>query len=269
MKATIIKRNGKCFVQLPSDFLDADEIELFRLKDGYFLVSLPLGAEATSEKKKEEPAKPESKEVTLSPEEIELLKKLYGIKFENRTDKYVSQFFSADERKILDRLLKRGVINLFVSGKYKDKGGVYNIPDTLYPKLKEAPVQTKPTTSAMPPPASNLSPTAAPYESIFKIGFTTLQSQNEAYQMSEYLRKAGKNQDVIGIKGFDGKYYVVSKKYFAEMSYSIKNILKEDMPLAAIAQACKTDEVGCRAVLQLMAENGEVVEKRKGIFAPA
>ena len=48
----IIKKDGKSYIQLPEEFSDVEDAELFRLKDGYYLLSVPLGK--TAEKPKHE-----------------------------------------------------------------------------------------------------------------------------------------------------------------------------------------------------------------------
>jgi len=39
------------------------------------------------------------------------------------------------------------------------------------------------------------------------------------------------------------------------------------MDCDSIAAAAKLDADGCRAALRLMAENGDIIEKKRGIFA--
>jgi hypothetical protein len=41
------------------------------------------------------------------------------------------------------------------------------------------------------------------------------------------------------------------------------------MDAGAIAMAAKLEPDGCIAILNLMADRGEIIEKRKGVFAPA
>jgi len=40
------------------------------------------------------------------------------------------------------------------------------------------------------------------------------------------------------------------------------------MDPSSIASASKLEAGGCMAVLRIMAENGEIIERKKGVFAP-
>ncbi|MFA6530471.1 MAG: hypothetical protein WCT31_01980 [Candidatus Micrarchaeia archaeon] len=318
MKSRVLKKNEKCYLQLPPEFAGIDEVEIFQLRDGYYLLSIPLEGkndidkvkienglkeeheldEQAIEKWKREKAgnpepqktkNPETKENGPNEKEKTLLRKLVGVKFENRTPAYVSKYFTDSEQKMLVEMEKKGYLNLFKGKKYAD--GVYNIGDSMFQLLKEntdgkqpnADPQTtkqstdKSATRDSPPSltseASASNPVHPPLPNnplladLFRVGYTVLANNNQAYEFSESLRSTGKNNDVLGIKGFDGKYYVVSKTYFTELSYLIKNSVKGDMTVASIAKLCKTDETGCRAVLMLMAERGDAIEKKKDFFA--
>lgn len=255
MKSRVLKKNEKCYLQLPPEFAGVDEIEVFQLREGYYLLSVPLEAAPrtateTQQVKAQEGNSPNEKEKSL-------LRKLGGVKFENRTPAYVSKYFTDSEQKMLVEIEKKGYINLFRGKKYAD--GVYNISDRMFQLMKEAPQKE------LQQPAGPQSD--SPLAALFKTGYAVLANNNQAYEFSESLRNAGKNNDVLGIKGFDGKYYVVSKNYFTEMSYLIKNSVRGEMTVASIAKLCKTDETGSRAVLMLMAERGDAVEKKKDSFA--
>jgi hypothetical protein len=73
---------------------------------------------------------------------------------------------------------------------------------------------------------------------------------------------------VRGVRGFDKKYYIATQSYLQELSPRIRKILSE-RPLAvgAIAAAAKADADGVLAALYVLKEEGEVIEKKRGIFA--
>ena len=41
-KIKIIKKDGQNYITLPSEFENLDELEMFALRDGYYLLSVPL-----------------------------------------------------------------------------------------------------------------------------------------------------------------------------------------------------------------------------------
>jgi hypothetical protein len=61
---------------------------------------------------------------------------------------------------------------------------------------------------------------------------------------------------------------VVTKPYLLGAQGAITPVLKDDMDAPSVAAAAKLDPDGCMAVLRIMSEQGEILEKKKGVFAP-
>jgi hypothetical protein len=246
----VIKREEKGYVELPPELGRCEEIEIFPLKEGFYLLSVPLAQEAPKEKK------------GINTEEGAVLRKLLSIRFENRTPAYVGKALSQGEMEILKELERKRLVNVFRGNKYKD--GVYNINDSIYPLLSkkadargEVPVQAHRT----PGPGGSLS-------ALGTRGFAILGDKREALLVSEQLSAEIKSGAVVGIKGFDSRFYLVTKNYYTSAASAIASVLKEDMDVQTIASAARLEPDGCIAVLRLLAENGEIIEKKKGIFAP-
>ena len=132
MVERIIKSKGKAYLLLPSEFVQEEEIELFQLKEGYYLLSVPLHKKEVVKTKIEE-----KKE--LGEEEKRVLQKMLGIRFEGRTPPSIEKQLGEAEKIVLKNLLEKNIVNIFKSKKYPD--GVYNIKDSVYGKLKG---ETKP-----------------------------------------------------------------------------------------------------------------------------
>lgn len=239
-KVRILRRQGKGYIELPPEILSCDELELFPLREGYYLLSMPLGSKA------------EKKDTGLSETEKEVLRKLLRIRFDKRNPPYVSKVLSQEEMEIIKVLEKKGHVNLFKGKKYRL--GVYNINDRTYPLLKNAPEQPKERHSDL-------------FSLLRTQGYIIIDRKG-AFELSQRLRQDMKTGSVIGIKGFDGRFYVVTKEYLEKASAAIASVLKEDMDLASVSEASKLDADGCMAVLRLMAENGDIIEKKRGVFAP-
>ncbi|VVC04618.1 Uncharacterised protein [Candidatus Bilamarchaeum dharawalense] len=250
-KTRIIKRQDRAYMELPPEMAKYDEVEFFLLRDGYYLISPPLGSSVPEQK-----VPPTG---DMSEKERTVLKKLLSIKFENRTPAYVSKMFSDSERETLGDLEQKKLINLFKGRKYVD--GVYNIPDSTYSLVQR-------------PDSRPSVPQTSPSQSMGTIavlnskGFVIIQDKREAFAFSEESSRELKSGAVIGVKGFDGKFYAVSREYFSTAKNKITAILKKDMDLPSIASTTKLDPDGCTAVLRLMAENGDIIEKKRGVFAP-
>ena len=274
-RARVIRKQDRCFIELPKEFLCVEEIELFPLRDGYYFLSMPLGG-------RQDPG-PETRDSGPTNEEIAVLHPLQSIKFGDRTPDQVSRALSGPEKEILKRLEKRGWVNVFKGSKYKN--GVYNIADEVYPMLKsqgqnppsaaeqkpeapQKPVQA--TRNAAPEKQAAAAQQGLPpsYALLTKQGYMVIREQKDAKAMSEMLKGDMKSGSVVGTKGFDGSFYVVTREYFNSASKAVLDALKEkpaDVP--AIAEASGLDADGARAVLQQLAESGDVIEKRKGTYA--
>jgi len=238
-KVRIFKRQEKAYLELPQDMLKYDELELFQLKEGYYLLSMPLGARKG-----------------LSESEKQVLRKLLSIRFEKRTPAYVAKALSAQEKEMLKDLEERGHVNVFRGKKYRN--GVYNISDRTYPLLKRS-----------AEPARKAAPRYSDHFTLLKTqGFIIIKERKEAFELSQRLKQEMKSGSAVGIKGFDGRFYIVTSGYLSKAKGAISSALSEDMDSASIAEAAKLDHDGCMAVLRVMAENGEVIEKKRGVFAP-
>ncbi|MBD3210951.1 hypothetical protein GF318_06250 [Candidatus Micrarchaeota archaeon] len=242
-RVRILKRNGKAYVELPPGLPDCDELEIYPLKEGYYLISLPLGRAVTRPKK------------GLSENDRQVLRKLLSIRFEKRTPAYVSKALSEQEKQILRDLERRGHVNVFRGKKYRD--GVYNINDKTYPLLKNR-----------PPPSKPVQRNSDSFTLLKTQGYVVIPDRREAYSLSQKLKQDLKTGSVIGIRGFDGKFYAVTKQFLEKAEKAIAAALKEEMDISSIAETAKLNRDGCMAVLRIMAENGEVIEKKKGVFAP-
>ena len=249
-RVRVLKRQGNSYIELPKEMNDQDELELFQLKEGYYLISLPLG-------QKQAAAKPNNPE-PVTDREKEVLKKLLSIRFENRVPDYVSKALSDQEKTILRELERRKLVNVFKGDKYRE--GVYNISDSTYSLLSGREPETRDTKPG----------TATDLPAILKRqGYLVVMDRNEARALSERLNPEMKSGSIAGVKGFDNKFYIATRQYIMAAQGSIAAALKEPMDAAGIAAAAKLDPEGCIAVLHIMAEAGDVIEKKRGIFAPA
>ncbi len=230
-RSRILKKQSKAYLELPQEMLDYDELELVQLKEGLYLLRLPE---------------------RISKVEMAVLRKLVSIRFEKRTPAYVKKALTEAELLVLGDLEKKELVNVFKGRKYTQ--GVYSIKDSAYSLLRQK--------------TSN-GPQAEPSDSFGILstkGFLTLTDKEEAYRLSQ--RQEMKTGSIIGVKGFDGRFYIVTRDFLAKAQSAINSVLKEGMDVASIAAAAKLDQEGCGAALQVMAENGEILEKKKGLYAP-
>lgn len=257
MQSQIVRNKGHLYLLLPEGFPETGDVDVMHLKGGLYLISTePDGR--PKEAAKPAPQSMEHTPQTISDAEKKIIKKLLSIKFEKRTPPYVEEYLNDTEFSTLKSLEMRKMVTLLKSQKYPQ--GVYNIDDNVYKQV----MQNGPPV----PPSQIKNPPSEPKE-LLKDGFGIFESYNDAKQISNDLDKEIKSGNLSGLKGFDGRYYVASRKYVDANSQKILAALEKDANLETLSKATAMDPNGCLVLLRLLAENGDIIEKKKGMFARA
>ncbi len=266
MKVPILRKDNKYYIQIPEELKNSTPLELFQLKDGYYLLVSNLGSTPIQEPKdqEKEPSKELPKEQGNQKPQVEkefsVISKLLSLKFSERTPFNVSKLLSQEEKEIFNNLLKSKKVTLFKKGKYEEEG-VYNIDDELFHHWKEFSSKQQPIRQqSVPSGESEL------FESLRRNGFIILLDQNSARRFSDYAKSQSYSMNIRGIKSFDEKFYFVTGYFFNKIRNLILSKVKDAMALDEIANLCDTSKDGCNVVLILMAEDGEVIEKRRDVF---
>ncbi len=265
MEAKLIKKNGKCYVQLPDSFANLDEVELFQLKENFWLLSAPLGTKPA--------AKPTAESKTLTDAEKSVLQKLTKIRFADRTPSNIEKAFSPAEQETVRQLIKKGALQVFYGKKY-EKTGVYNISDDVYPHISHGEIKqsAEPKTQKsqhLPPAARHAIPT---YSQLSAAGWLVISNPRDAEQFTLDLKKAGLSQNVKGVRGFDGKFYVATTKFFYAAQQKIRTVMekkKSGMLVEEIAVEASIEPEAAGVALRILAESGEAIEKKRGLFCLA
>lgn len=279
VKLPVLKSNGKKYLQLPEELAEQTELELFALKDGFYLLSMSFGSQSqtqtpvasiSSNSMVKESTRETANEKKLSEEETSVIKKLLSVRFEGRTPEKIQSILSNTEQSTLKSLEQKGLVWIFKGKKYATGSGVYNISDWAYRAVagREHTVQAPSQSVSHSSPSSTSAPLVL-LGTFRTQWFMILNNAAEAASVSEKVMTDMKKGDVFGVKGFDGKFYLVTRDYLSRARELILKTLVDDAALniAAIASAAKLDTDGCTAVLHLLAESGDLIEKRKGIYA--
>ncbi|MGC8850698.1 MAG: AbrB/MazE/SpoVT family DNA-binding domain-containing protein [Candidatus Micrarchaeia archaeon] len=99
-------------------------------------------------------------------------------------------------------------------------------------------------------------------------GFLVIENEEDAKALSRLLERDIKAGSVRGVRGFDKKFYVVSSSFLEKASSKLLPVLSGKEPLTAsrISASTGLEEAACIAALQVLKEDGEVLEKKKGFF---
>lgn len=255
----IIRKDGKAYLELPDEFYSINSAEFFKLRDGYYLLTVPLGAKTETASK--QPAKASIQIPTEAEKKV--LKHLLSIKFQNRIPSYVDKALSAEEKKVLKELEKKNFINLFKGRKYPD--GVYNINDRIYSALYGKKTVTEKKETAKPEPAKKQEKTD-PASSLDKKGYAVGTSK-DLKDIIDKNKTAIKSGRIKGLKGFDGRFYIARMDYVSKMSPLIIGQLDRERSIEEVAGNLKVEPDAVRTVLHILAEAGDVIEKRQGVYA--
>jgi len=237
MKEKVIKREKGCYLKLPEEFREIEEIEFFPLKEGYYLLSVPLGNKEAG-KPKSAPAPPKPPESV----EVRVLKKLDSLGLAKRCPSYLKKVLSRNEQLMLEKLVKQGRVAYIHNKKFQE--GIYVIENK-----KKYPEKSGPSNTLA--------------NALFANGYVILDGNKDAQALSERLLK--QKGSILGVRGFDGRYYVVTANYFQKVSNALAKLGEEVTPDEVAAKFGFSID-GCKAVLKLLSEKGDYLEKKGDLY---
>jgi len=230
------------------------------------------------------------KSTTLSEDDIAILKKLLQFKFEERTPERLENALSASDKRKLNDMIRQHIVNVYYEGKYS-KSGVYNVPTLVYRQYLQQAAQAsaRPTAPAAIPHVEYKSPAAirpsaaasapskaqvpvklTPIQLLEKNGFLIMQSEMDAKEFSDSYSSRIRRKEIFGVRGFDKKYYIVKSSFVTKNESKVRAFLKSGAKSAdKVAEALGVEPQGAVALLTIMNEEGELIERKRGIFALA
>jgi hypothetical protein len=208
---------------------------------------------------------PETKELKdLTDFEMDLLRKIAGIRFEERSHSNIKRLLSDKEMAQLQELINKGVINLYKGGKYSAEG-VYTVPKKYFSSLRISGENSQSKTFTSPVDSKKVDDLI---KTLDKNGFLVVEDDETAKSVSYKLQDKVKAGLIKGIKGFDSKYYIFTSKKYGEFQRVIEDYLKENKrsTLSEISKSTSLDEAVCKGVLTFMLEESDIIEKSRGKY---
>ena len=286
----VYKVNNKLAIYLPNEvvsalgIIDGEEVDFLKYKDKYFIFAKKSDI-ADSILSKREPAQQSAKAhegKQISPAELAILKKLDTLRYGQRTKSRVNDMLDQDEKATLQALLKKRYISLFK--KSSDPEPLYGIEKEIYDaflmrknvmaqKSRAAPQAFQASRAKFDYATSAQAASATDSDAIellHKQGFIVLSSETEAANVSAALEDSIHHGLILGTRAFNKKFYVATRGYITKNTSAILNIIRQkSMNVKDIANETGLEENGVRAILYILAENGEATELRKDIFKSA
>lgn len=283
----IYKTNNKFILYLPFDVIKQlgikgdEEVEFVKFKGNAFIFAkkadIPrlLAAPAAPQAIRQPPLGP-SPRLDISPDEVAVLKKLDTFRYTERTTTNVAKILSDQEKRLLEGLIKKQSVMLF-----KDKkDSVYSISKDVYDKFLMRKKAFIVPTPEPPKPAASAKSQPVPYirlagatqneniERLEKEGFLVLSTEAEAAAVSLALEDSVRHGLVLGTRAFNKKFYIILRDFFNNNSGKVLKSLKEGpKSVDELAKDTGMDEDAIRAMMYLLAEQGDASERRRDVFA--
>lgn len=199
----------------------------------------------------------------LTNEEITVLRKINEVRFAERTKERLRNMLSDSEQKVLGRLVKLGVVQFYKNGKYKDSG-VYSITRDYYSLV------TLSNNTALAQ-SQRLEPRSDALHSVFgDQKYLTVDSMEHAQKLLSLLEKEVCDGEVVSVRGFDKKIYITTREVVDAVGNKIFSALKgREMHVTEIAQYTSEPEGLIKTVIEVLRETGDVIEKKRGVYALA
>jgi bifunctional DNA-binding transcriptional regulator/antitoxin component of YhaV-PrlF toxin-antitoxin module len=277
-------RDNKYMVYLPFEVIRQlglkgdEEVDFFKFSDKAFLfakkediANLLMGTKSGINAGPAIAGQATSKNVEVTQEEIEVLKKLDTLRYSNRTPANVAKILNEGEKKVLQGLINKRIVWLFM------KKGSYSISKDVYdkflmrkgrgmaPQPKRANEHEQLQQKPVPPP-----PKIEKNENVIKLetdGYIVLPTESEASSLSLALEDSIRSGKVLGIRAFNKKFYIVLRSFFDKNSGKVIKELKDGpKKVDELVKSTGLDEDGIRAMLYLLSEQGDVSERRKDVF---
>ena len=236
MKTKTYSYKGRLYSEIPKEVAEAleispgDEIEFKPVYDNVVLIT-------PSKETKEQP------KGEIDSEEIELLKKVNSIRHYDRTYDKTAKLLNAKEKTVFDGLFKKGA--LF---KYKRTGRELIGLDKKYFKYV-------------------IEERDELVDKLAKEGCIVIEDQNQAKALNDRIKR--EKLGVRGIRGFDRRYYIVTLEKLADIENGLEKILTKEKMLKAISTELELPEDLCRAAIEILREDGKIVEKKKNSYVLA
>jgi DNA-directed RNA polymerase sigma subunit (sigma70/sigma32) len=104
-------------------------------------------------------------------------------------------------------------------------------------------------------------------EKLVKDGCIVIEEQAQMKALNDKIRN--EKLPVRGIRGFDKRYYIMSQEKLSDIERKLEKVLTKEKTLKAISAELGLPEDFCRAAVEILREDGTIIEKRKNSYVLA
>ncbi len=139
------------------------------------------------------------------------------------------------------------------------------LAEALKPRVEQA--FSSPATASAQPRQQEQSGLAAFFKrELDSKGFVVVFAEKGAQEVSVALEKEFKSGAIRGTRGFDSKFYLAKRTFVEENSPKLLKQLQTPSSTEQLAEKTRLPEDAVKALLCILMEEGEVIEKKKGLF---
>jgi antitoxin component of MazEF toxin-antitoxin module len=282
------KSNNSLFVAIPPSMAaelsikEGDDLDFIKQSDRSFVVAKKADLLKLLEGQLERPEQGSqrvsySRAQQIGESELELLKKLDTLRYNERTKEKVDSMLDADEKALLRALVERKFVGLF--RKEAKEPYRYSIAKAVYDKFlyRKGKIDAAQPQSSEPKPrplnraaAKRWDEPSGPADYMAELetnGYIVLKSEADAASASAALEDSIKHGLVVGTRAFDKKFYIGLKGFINRNAPKIMKALDGRSAKAdEIADELHMNYDGVKTVLSILAESGDVTEVRRDIF---
>jgi len=91
-------------------------------------------------------------------------------------------------------------------------------------------------------------------------------NENEAKTFSRKYFKEIKSKKLIGLKGFDGNFYILKTEFFDKIKNLILKLNKQEFIIKDLEKLITINPNALRGILEIMKEEGIIIENKKDSF---
>lgn len=283
ISSKVYKYKDKLILYLPKDVVynlgikEGDELNFLKDNNYYIMAKSNAIIGSLTDKDQSKTGK------SVSPKEISVLRKLDSFRYANRTVEEVGKKLTGDEKAVLEGMIKKG----YVVPKKSGNAVLYSINNDIYVNFlikdpeaferkhkasmkwaREQQANRKPaaTRSEFINKEKGINENAS--EEIRRNGYVVLSTRAEAENASSELEIEIRRGLVLGTRAFNKKYYIVHRAFVNKNSPKLVGALRSgDMDVNTLSKKTGMDPDGVRSVLFVLAESGEVMEKRRDVFS--
>jgi len=104
-------------------------------------------------------------------------------------------------------------------------------------------------------------------ENAISKGFFIFEDANQANEFAKRNREKIEHEEIIGIKGFNNRFYFFANTYYNEKKKNILDSLtQEGSSLELLSSKIEINEDIIRGLIELLKEEGLIFERTRGMF---